>query len=138
MILKNKRIFIIEDNAGNLAIASTYLEWEGAKLKFERYGVNTPNTILNNMPIDIILTDLMLPKNISGFDVCDQIRQIPELAQIPILVISAADPDVAMPIARQKGLAGFISKPITPRITQYVADVLDGKPVWIGDSGIFA
>jgi two-component system chemotaxis sensor kinase CheA len=138
MLLKGKRIFIIEDNAGNLAIASAYLESQGAIIRFERRGVNTPQVIVSQLPIDLILTDLMLPKNASGFDVIDQIRQVPDLAQIPVVAVSAADPDVAMPIARQKGFAGFISKPITPRIMHYVADVLNGKQVWIGDSGLFA
>ena len=88
------------------------------------------------MPIDVILMDLMLPKNGNGFDIVDQIRQVPELRPIPIVVVSAADPDTAMPIARQKGLAGFISKPLTPKITYYVAEVLKGKQVWIGDTGL--
>ena len=134
--LKNARIFIVEDNAGNLTIASIYLENQGAKIKFERRGANTPQVILKELPIDLILTDLMLPKGVSGFDIFDQIRQVPELKHIPVAAISAADPDIAMPIARSKGFAGFISKPITPLIIQHVADLLDGKQVWIGDSGM--
>lgn len=133
--LNHSRIFIIEDNAGNLAIASIYLENQGATIKFERRGVNTPQAILSQLPIDLILTDLMLPKGVSGFDVFDKIRQVPELANIPVVAVSAADPDTAMPIARQKGLAGFICKPITPQIIQYVSEVLNGKQVWIADSG---
>ncbi len=135
MFLKGKRIFIIEDNVGNLAIASVYLEGQGAIVKFERRGLNVPEMISKHMPIDVILVDLMLPKNANGFDIVDQIRQIPELRSIPIVVVSAADPDMAMPIARQKGLAGFISKPLTPQIAYFVAEVLKGKQVWIGDGG---
>src|SRR5438874_13559019 len=96
MLLKNKRIFIVEDNTGNLAIASIYLENQGAKIKFERRGVRTPEAILQQMPIDLILTDLMLPNGISGFDIFDQIRQVPVLAAIPVVVVSSADPDTAM------------------------------------------
>ena len=135
MILKGKRIFIIEDNAGNLAIASIYLEGQGATVRFERRGTNVPDLIAKQMPIDVILMDLMLPNNASGFDIIDQIRQVPELKPIPIVIVSASDPDKAMPIARQKGLSGFISKPVTPQIAYHVADVLRGKHVWIGDSG---
>ncbi len=36
MLLQNKRVFIVEDNAGNLAIASIYLERQGAKISFSR------------------------------------------------------------------------------------------------------
>lgn len=134
MLLKGKRIFIVEDNAGNLAIASIYLEGQGATVRFERRGDNVPKIILAQMPIDIILMDLMLPRNVSGFGVVDQIREIPELRMIPIVAVSAADPDRAMPVARQKGLAGFICKPVTPLIAQHIAKVLDGKQVWVADS----
>ncbi len=136
MFLKGKRIFIVEDSAGNLAIASVYLEGQGAIIKFERRGINVPEMIARHLPIDVILMDLMLPRNANGFEIADEIRQVPELKNIPIIVVSAADPDRAMPIARQKGLAGFVSKPLTPQITYYVAEVLKGKQVWIGDSGL--
>jgi CheY-like chemotaxis protein len=135
MSLKDKRIFIVEDNAGNLAIASVYLEGQSTIVKFERRGLNVPAMISKYMPIDVILMDLLLPKSGNGFDIVDQIRRVPELKSIPIVVVSAADPDRAMPIARQKGLAGFISKPVTPQIAYYVAEVLKGKQVRIGDSG---
>jgi len=135
VFLKGKRIFIVEDNPGNLAIALIYLERQGAIVKFERRGIKVPEIISTQMPIDVILLDLMLPKNANGFDVVDQIRQFPELKSIPMIMVSAADPDAAMPVARQKGLAGFISKPVTPQIAFYVAEVLRGKPVWMGDSG---
>jgi CheY-like chemotaxis protein len=134
MSLKNKNIFIVEDNVGNLAVASVYLEQEGAKIKVERRGIKTAQAVLRSLPVDIILTDLMLPNSVSGFDIFDQIRAVPELAAIPIVAVSAADPDVAMPRARQKGFAGYIAKPITPRITAYVTAVLEGKQIWIADS----
>jgi len=135
-LLKNRLIFVIEDNPGNLAVLSMYLEQEGAKVKVERYGINTVQAILKAMPVDLIVTDLMLPKGLSGFDVYDQIRQVPELAHIPVVAVSAADPDSAMLKARQKGFAGFISKPVTRQIAKQLAEVLSGKTVWQGDSGL--
>ena len=133
-MLGGKRIFIVEDSGGNLAIARILLESYGAIVKFERRGLNVSELILKQMPIDIILMDLMLPNKVSGFDIVDEIRSVPELAKIPIVAISAADPDASMPVAREKGLAGFISKPITPLIAYHIAKVISGIPVWIGDS----
>ena len=56
--LKDKRIFIVEDNAGNLSIATMYLEGQGAIIKFERYGLDFLQILTKFMPIDIILMDL--------------------------------------------------------------------------------
>lgn len=133
-VLENKRIFIVEDNAAYIAIASIYLRYEGATVESERWGRNVPDIILKQLPIDVILMDLVLSHNTSGFDVFDQIRRIPQLRNIPIVAVSAVDPEVAMPRAQKMGFAGFISKPISPSLVKYVAAVLDGKDVWKTDS----
>jgi DNA-binding response OmpR family regulator len=63
--------------------------------------------------IDLILLDLAFPRGLSGYDIYDDIQAIQELKAIPIVVVTAADLSVEMPKARQKGLNGFISKPLS-------------------------
>lgn len=133
-LLENKRLFIVEDNAAYIAIASIYLRYEGATVESERWGRNVPNILLKQLPIHAILMDLILSHNTSGFDVFDQIRRIPQLAAIPIIAVSAADPEVVMPRAKKMGFAGFISRPISPSLVRYVAAVLEGKNVWKTDT----
>ena len=130
MLLKNRNIFIVEDNPGNLAVTSFYLERQGAKIHSDRWGTNTANLLREIMPVDAILMDLMFPNNVSGFDIFEQIHYIPELAHIPIIAVSASDPDTAMPRAVAMGFAGFISKPISYLIAVHVADIIAGKRVW--------
>ncbi len=134
MLLKNRRIFMVEDNAAYVAIASIYLRYAGATVESVSWGLKVPDIILKQLPIDVILLDLKLPRNTSGFDIFDQIRAVPELAAIPIIAVSAADPEVVMPKARDRGFAGFISKPISASIVRHVAAVLEGKNVWKTDS----
>ncbi len=131
MLLKGKRIFVTEDHPGNLAILSIYLESSGAKIVADRRGLWTVEGIRANLPIDVILLDLMLPNNVSVFDLFDKIRQEPDLSHIPLVAVSAADPDAAMFKARLKGFSGFISKPVPPHVSKYVSEVLQGKSVWI-------
>lgn len=133
MLLKGKRVFIVEDNASNLAILSVHLRQQGAFVTFERWGAQTVRLIERALPIDIIMLDLMFPNNVSGFDVFDEIKAVPHLAHIPIVAISASDPDIAIPRARSKGFAGFVSKPIPFNIAQHVAHAIEGKKVWITD-----
>src|SRR5258708_2149596 len=122
MSLKNRRIFIVEDNVGNLAVASIYLEQDGAKIKVERRGLKTAQAVLRSLPIDIILTDLMLPNSVSGFDIFDEIRRVPELAAIPVVAVSAADPDVAMVRTLQSStLSSVASRNCWPRSSSYSA-----------------
>lgn len=132
MSLKGKTIFIVEDNAGNLAIARFYLEQRGATVKFARWGKDALDIIRRAMPVDLILMDLMLPGKQSGFDVFESMKQAPDLADIPVIAVSAGDADTFMPRAARMGFAGYVSKPVYESITQHVTTVLSGKKVWEG------
>lgn len=131
MILKNKRIFITEDNLTNRSIMQLLLEREGAIISFERWGRDTQKHLEKFLPVDIILLDLMLPNNVSGFDVFDQIRDIPGMEGVPIVAVSAKMPDTAIPETRAKGFDGFISKPIDyTRFSKQIATLIQGEAIW--------
>jgi CheY-like chemotaxis protein len=131
MQLANKRIFVLEDDVYNLAIMSTMLRDQGAVVQFERWGVSTPQLLREFLPVDIVLLDLMLPKEISGYDVYDQIRAMPELANVPIVLVTAANADAEMKRAREKGFNGFIPKPLRfGRFSKQVLAIIDGEEIW--------
>ncbi len=132
MSLKGKRIFYVEDDVGNKAVAQLILEMAGVLFAFERWG--TENTIAKLrafMPVDLIMLDLMLAHQVSGYDVFEAIRREPEFGHIPIVAVSAADPSVEIPKARDKGFAGFIGKPISLRLfPRQIAELINGGQVW--------
>ena len=131
MLLQGKRIFVVEDDSSNLAIIRTILLRHGASVPFEVWGHKTVDAMFRSLPIDLILLDLALPEGVSGYDVFDQLRAIPELSQVPVVVVTASDPSTEMLRARERGLNGFISKPIQySTFAKLVAAALDGKDVW--------
>ena len=131
--LKGRRIFIFEDDVGNRAVLQTLLGQEGAIVAFDRWGHNYQEKLEAFAPIDIILLDLMYPNNVSGFDIYDHISGLPAFADVPVVAVSAADAQSAMQKAKDKGFAGFISKPINMRLfPEQLNTVLDGQPVWAG------
>jgi two-component system sensor histidine kinase/response regulator len=112
--LLNKRIFYIEDDTKNRAVVKTILEYGGAIVSSESWGriEVVQNRLESFLPVDLILLDLMFPKNVSGYDVFDALRKESLFAHIPIVAISASDPTLEMPKLRAKGFNGFIAKPI--------------------------
>ena len=91
-LLKDKRIFIVEDNLTNRAIVQMVLERHGAQTSIDGWGTETVERMRAFAPVDIILMDLMLPDNLSGFDVASELLARPEFRHIPIVAVSAADP----------------------------------------------
>ncbi len=131
MYLQNKRVFILEDNLENKAIAQMLLEYAGAQVIVDRWGLETLPRLKKSAPIDVILLDLMLPGQITGYDIFAQIRQEREFDSVPIIAVSAADVSTAVPKAQELGFSGFISKPVDFRFfAQQIKRVIDGERVW--------
>jgi CheY-like chemotaxis protein len=130
-LLKDKRIFITEDNVVNRSVMQLILETEGAVIAFERWGTETEKRLRDFAPIDLIILDLMLPGEISGLDVFDNIRAIPEFTAIPIIAVSAKETDIAITETRAKGFNGFIGKPINRfKFAKQIAAVMNGESLW--------
>jgi CheY-like chemotaxis protein len=131
MILLGKRVFIVEDNIANRAIEQLLLEQHGAKTAIERWGTDTVERLRAFMPTDVILLDLMFPDNITGYDIFDDIRAHTEFDHIPIVAVSASDPNSAIPLTKSRGFAGFISKPINMNLfTQQIFSIINQESVW--------
>lgn len=129
--LEGKRIFMLEDDVNNLAVVSAMLRRYGATIYFDGWGVETSQTIKAFLPIDLILLDIHLPGGVSGYDVFDAIKEVPELNGIPIAAVTASDPDREMKKAREKGFSGFISKPLrTKSFIKSVLALCNGEQVW--------
>lgn len=129
--LKDRRIVIIEDNVMNMAVYAVALKQSGALAIQDPFNTDTLNLIKRSLPIDVILLDLMLRHHLNGYEIFDQLRADPELTGIPVIAVSAADPAIEMPRAKEMGFAGFISKPIDPfLLVEQIAACIDGQQVW--------
>lgn len=136
--LKGKRIFIIEDNIMNMTVYAVALKRSGASVIEDYRNTNSLESLACCMPIDAILLDLMLRYKINGYEIYDKLQADPELASIPVIVVSAADPGIEIPNAKAKGLAGFIGKPIDPvKFPEQVAACINGEPVWYAQQGLW-
>lgn len=130
-LLEGRKIFILEDDVNNLAVVTSMLRRYGATIFFDSWGVETATTIKAFMPIDLIILDIHLPGGITGYDVYDAIKEVPELDGIPIVAVTASDPDQEMKKAREKGFSGYISKPIrTKSFVKSMLAILNGEEVW--------
>lgn len=132
MILEGKHIFVVEDDPLNLAIIRTILINAGASVPFDHWGDTTlDKMLLSQSQIDLILLDIMFPRQVSGYDIFDAIQKEPKLKSIPIVAVTASDPDVEMNKAREKGFQGYISKPIDrSKFVHQVNLILSGTEIW--------
>lgn len=131
MLLQDKNIFVVEDNLQNRLIFQVILMRNGAQVTFERWGRDAISRLLSMTSVDLIVLDLMLGYGLSGYDVYDNIRSLPNFAHTPIVAVSASDASIAIPKTREKGFNGFIAKPIDDLLLpKQFAQIIDHEEVW--------
>ncbi len=122
---ESKRILLVEDE-DNIALALTFLiEREGYLIDRVADG-HAALAALDHTRPDLVILDAMLP-GLSGFGVCQHIRETERLAATRVLMISAAGED-----ARRRSLAigadHFLLKPFdTKELRQEVHRLLQEK-----------
>lgn len=131
MNLENKRIFVVEDNIGNLTITKTLLESHGAIVATHRSGQDVIPYLKDFSPLDLIILDLMLPSGVTGYDIFSTIRNVNDFNAVPIIAMSVIDRSKVVPLAKGRGFSGFIAKPIDfLKFPQQIADIIAGENIW--------
>ena len=105
-----KIILYIEDNPENRMLVRRVLEVEGYQV-IEADSGNTGLQKAETMAPDLVLMDINLPE-IDGYELTHRLRQMPRLAGVPVVAMTAN----VMKGDREKTLAagcdGYIQKPI--------------------------
>jgi CheY-like chemotaxis protein len=104
-------IMLVEDNPHNLFLFSTALRERGHQVIEANTGEKALLLGALHAP-DIVLLDIGLP-GMSGHGVAAELRAHPELADCPIIAVTAQRLD---PISTEReGIAHVLEKPILPR-----------------------
>jgi two-component system, chemotaxis family, response regulator PixG len=81
---------------------------------YRSFGIQEPHKILpallKNKP-DLIFLDLIMPIT-NGYEVCEKIRKISLLKDIPIIILSSRDGSFERERAKSCGASGFLGKPV--------------------------
>jgi len=102
-------ILIVDDEPFGRDTLESILEPEGYILVMAENGYQAIEKARETQP-DVILLDVMMP-GMSGFEVCQRIRNEKLLAEIPILFLTALDDRQSLLNGLEVGADDFISKP---------------------------
>lgn len=104
------KILIVDDNASARETLLAMLESEDYEIEQARDGFQTLQMLQHIKP-DLILLDVMMP-GMDGFETCRRIRATPELAEVPIIILTALDDRASLLKGIEAGADDFISKPV--------------------------
>lgn len=106
---KRHRILIVDDNPTNVELLYAQLKPYGYEL-IKAFDGEEALRKVEDSPPDLLLLDLMMPK-ISGYEVCEKIKNEPKTQLIPVIVITALKELEDKIKAIQMGADDFLMKP---------------------------
>jgi two-component system phosphate regulon response regulator PhoB len=108
-----QRILVIDDEPDLLELVRVNLDQAGYRVETAESGRKGLERVRSSPP-DLVVLDLMLP-DVSGTEICRQIRADRELESIPIIMLTAKADEVDRVVGFELGADDYVTKPFSPR-----------------------
>jgi len=103
-------ILIVDDEPSARETLTAMLEGQDYRLELAANGPQALDMAESLRP-DLILLDVMMPA-MDGFEVCRRIRSTPQLAEVPIIILTALDDHASLMTGIESGADDFLTKPV--------------------------
>jgi len=104
------RVLVVDDVLHNVKLLEAKLRSEYFDVLTAMNGFEALEIIEKELP-DIILLDVMMP-GMDGFEVCRKVKANPNVAHIPIIMVTALDQPKDRVMGLEAGADDFLTKPI--------------------------
>lgn len=105
-----KTVLVVDDELGALTLIGIMLERGGFNVLKAKDAESALATLGQNTP-DLIILDVMMP-GMNGIDLCRTIRNRPETATTPIVILSARGDAESVMQGMEAGANDYLPKPI--------------------------
>jgi CheY-like chemotaxis protein len=106
------RVLVVDDDPVIVELLVLNLELEGHEAITARDGREALTLAREGAP-DLLLLDIMMPE-IDGFAVCRQLREDPETADLPVVLLSARAQEADLLRGTAAGADAYVTKPFDP------------------------
>ena len=107
-------ILLAEDNEANISTFTSYLSVKGHRIIIAKNGYEAIDLAQSQKP-DLILMDIQMPE-MDGLEAMQHIRQDPELADVPIIALTALVMKGDQERCLAAGANDYLSKPIKLKV----------------------
>ncbi|CAG0957020.1 response regulator transcription factor [Geobacter sp.] len=121
--MTKKKILIVEDEESLLKLESILLTSRGYDVTGVADGATALEQVVSARP-DLVILDIMLP-GMDGFEVCRRIKQNPETAHIPVMMLTAKKSAQDTERGMAAGASAYVTKPFkSAKIIEIIQELL--------------
>ena len=110
MTTPEKTVLIIEDEADAADLFAEMMRVSGFRVLKTSSSAPAISMMTAEKP-DVVVLDIMMP-DISGLDILRQMRADPDLANIPVVVVSAKGMPADIKTGMEAGASTYLTKPV--------------------------
>ena len=112
-LTQKAKLMIVDDAPYNVLVVHKFLQHAG----YERFLTTTESVkaiamMKQELP-DVVLLDIMMPE-VSGLEILKTMKETPELATIPVIILTASPEASIKTQALELGASDFLPKPVDP------------------------
>ena len=122
-----KKILVADDESHILHVVSLKLRNAGFDVVTARDGQEALELAHQEKP-DLVITDYHMPQ-LSGLELCKRLKEDPETAGIPAIMLTARGYNLEAADTEQSGVLRMLSKPFSPRHLLSTVNEVLGEPV---------
>ena len=124
--VRRSRVLVVDDSLSVRRAVAMLLEDHGYEVTMARDGLEAAKVMESSRP-DALLTDLEMP-NMNGLELAAHVRSRPELAALPVIMITSRSLDKHRRQALSAGVDVYLTKPYTDQeLLQHVANAVTGR-----------
>lgn len=123
------RLMVVEDEPENRLFIGLMLRTEGYEVLEAEDGYAALEMLKDGPRPELILLDVMMP-GLNGWQVFEKIREVPDWADIPVVMLTALAQRADVERAVQLGVDGYLTKPFEPTdLLHTIEETLGETPV---------
>ena len=108
--MKQKTIFVVDDNSTNLAVVEESLEEQYRVITF--LSAAKMLAVLEKVTPDLILLDIEMPE-MDGYEAMKQLKSVDSQSEIPVIFLTGLIDDASEALGIELGAVDFITKPFS-------------------------
>jgi len=113
---------VADDDPAILELVRLNLEAHGYEVLTVNNGAEAIRTAIQEKP-HLLIVDVVMPE-VDGYEVIRVLKEMPDTAHIPIIVLTAYASDVGAIVSWMQGAESYLAKPFNPEELLMVVDSL--------------
>lgn len=109
----NTILLVVEDQPEIRKLICMTMDYDGFEVHEADNG-DTGLRMVKALRPHIVLLDVMMPGQLDGIQVCERIRADPEIAHIPVVLLTARGQQSDLEAGRRAGCDAYLTKPFSP------------------------